>query len=371
MYRTYTLRIRPNKTQVAAFEFILKDSCETYNAALQERIEAWKLQRKSVTLYDQFKELTQLRQDPQFATIAADIQREPLRRLDLAMRGFFARVKRGDKPGFPRYRSLCRYTSFCFGEANLPVLCSTFIRVPSIKRFRFKCSRQIQGKPKTAIIKRLAKRWIVRLTCDIGPTPDKPIPTNPIGVDVGLSKFLTLSDGRSVTNPRWIRRHEAKIAAANRLLARKQKRSKNRVRALEVLRRAHQRLADQRKDFTHHISRWLVNRYALIAFEKLDIKGMLKGDFAKSILDVAWKELFWQLAYKAEYAGKWAVAVDPKGTTQRCSGCGVVVKKTLRVRTHRCSCGLVLDRDHNAALNILALGRSVVDVSLQNTGVTQ
>ena len=356
MYRSFTLRLRPTKAQQAAFDAILADSCETYNAGLQERREAWKLQRKGVTLYDQQKELTELRKDPQFATIAVDIQREPLRRLDRAFQAFFRRCKAGEKPGFPRFRSRPRYDSFLF---NLPAIREDRIKIPNLGWFRFKTSQPIEGTARTATVKRLGKKWRIRLVCDVGPAPEKCAVLNPVGIDMGLSKFITLSDGSSVDNPRWTRKHEARIAAANRLLARKQRRSKNRLRAKEALRRAHQRAGDARRNFCHHVSKWLVANYDLIAFEKLNINGMVHGTLAKSILDAAWGELIWQLAYKADYAGKWAIPVNPRGTSIRCSQCGADVRKTLADRQHVCGCGASLDRDHNAAINIKGLGMSL------------
>jgi putative transposase len=373
MFKTYELRIRPNLAQRGAFEYVLRDSAETYNAGLQERKEAWKLQRKNITLYEQFSELTELRKDERFAKIAVDIQREPLRRLDRAFKAFFRRVKAGQKPGFPRFRARARYDSFLF---NLPRILENKIKVPNLGWFKFKSSQPITGTTRTATVKRLGKKWIVRLVCDIGPAPEKRAVSNAVGIDVGLTNFVTLSDGTTIENPRWIRKHEARIAAANRKLALKQKRSKNRIRAREVLRRAHQRAASARRNFTHHVSKWLVSNYDLIAFEKLNIKNMSrsatgtiekpgknvaqKSGLNRSILDAAWGELIWQLKYKAEYAGVWAVPVNPRGTSIRCSGCGEPVPKTLADRQHICgACGLALDRDHNAARNILRLGEAL------------
>jgi putative transposase len=358
MLRTFTLRLRPTKPQAAAFEYILADSCETYNAALQERKEAWKLQRKSVTMFDQFRQLTQLRKDPLYASIGVEIQREPLRRVDRAFKDFFRRLKLGGKCGAPRFRSQSRYKSFAFGDKNI-VFRGSSIKIPNLGWCNFKNSQQIYGVPKVATIKLIGKKWLVMLCCDIGPAPEKCAISNPIGIDLGLTNFVTLSDGTSIDNPRWTRKHEARIAAANRALARKQRHSKNRLRAKEVLRRVHQRAADARRNFTHHVSKILVGTYDLIAFEKLNIKGMVRGRMAKSILDAAWGELIWQITYKAEYAGKWAVPVNPKGTSIRCSQCGANVPKTLAVRQHVCVCGASLDRDHNAALNIKGLGMSL------------
>jgi putative transposase len=370
MMRAFQYRLRPNAAQTAALEYILADSQETYNAALQERRDAWKLQRKSVTYNEQQAELTELRKDPRFAVIACDIQREPLRRVDRAFKAFFRRCKAGARqPGFPRFRSRDRYDSFAF---NLPVVRERSIKIPNLGDVRAKQCRPLQGKPKLCTVKRFGKRWIASVVCDIGPEPEKVAVSTVIGIDVGLTHFVTLSDGQQVENPRWTRQHEARIAKANRQLATKVRGSKNRGRAKEMLRRAYQLAADARKNYCHHVSKWLVANYDLIAFEKLNISGMVRGHFAKSILDAAWGLLIWQISYKAEGAGRWAVPVNPRGTSQRCSSCGETVLKELWQRQHDCpSCGLSLDRDHNASLNILALGQSAAGIpakSIQESG---
>lgn len=355
LYRTYTLRLKLNQGQVGVFEEILRDSVETYNAGLQERSEAWRLERKRIGLYDQFSELTELRRDKNFSKISIDIQREPLRRLDRAFNSFFRRCKSGDKPGFPRFRSLRRYNSFLF---SAPRVVDNRIKVPNVGWFKFKANQRPFGNPRTATVKRVGKKWLIRLVCDIGHSPEKNSVSRPIGIDLGLTNLATLSDGTCIENPRWTRKHAARIAAASRKLTLKQHRSKNRIRAREVLRRAHQRASDARKNYLHHVSKWLVGNYDLIAYEDLKIRNMVRSNLAKSIHDAAWGQLIWQITYKAESAGKWAVPVNPRGTSQNCSGCGVKVPKTLKQREHSCACGLVLDRDHNAGLNILALGMS-------------
>jgi putative transposase len=356
VFRSYELRLKPTKAQAAVFGEILRDSAETYNAALQERKEAWKLQRKSISYNDQCAELTELRKDPQFAKIAVDIQREPLRRIDKAFAAFFRRCKSGAKPGFPRFRSWRRYDSFTFGN---PKVKGDQVKIPNVGWFRFKHHRKYEGTPKTATVKRVGKKWLIRLVCDIGPAPEKRAVSTAVGIDLGLTNFVTLSDGTSIDNPRWTRQHEHRIAEANRMLARKMRGSKNRLSAKEALRRAHQRAADARKNFCHHVSKWLVGSYDLIAHEDLNVKGMVRGHFAKSILDAAWSQLIYQISYKAEYAGRYAIAVNPRGTSIRCSGCGARVEKTLADRQHNCACGVSLDRDHNAAINILRLGEAL------------
>ncbi len=223
---------------------------------------------------------------------------------------------------------------------------------------KFKTHRRWEGKPKQVRIKRRGGKWVAYVICDIGPAPEKCVVSNPVGIDVGIASLVTLSDGTKIENPRFLKKHERKLSAAKRNLDRKQRGSKNRIRAKEIARRAYQRLASVRGNHCHHISKWLVEKYDLIVYEDLDIRRMIKTSFGKSIGDAAWGALTYQVTYKAEKAGRHAIAINPKNTSQMCSGCGRIVPKKIRERTHTCPCGRSLDRDHNAALNILALGKS-------------
>ena len=361
MLRTFQFRMQPNATQAEALTRILNDNAETYNAALQERRDAWKVARKSVTYRDQQDELTELRKDPAFQWMACDIQRDPLRRVDRAFKAFFRRCKSGETPGFPRFRSRHRYDSFTF---SLPVVRAKSVKIPNLGDIRARGGRPIEGRAKLCTVKRDGKRWTASVVCDIGPAPDKCAVSNAVGIDVGISALATLSDGTIIENPRWTRKHEGRISAACRVLSHKQKRSGNRLRAREALRRAHQRASNARLNHIHHASKWLVGNYDLIAHEDLKIRNMTrsasgiveapgvnvkqKSGLNKSIMDAAWGILIYQLGYKAEQAGRYLVAVNPRGTSQKCSQCGEVVKKELSERRHRCICGADLDRDHNA-----------------------
>lgn len=350
------------------------DNCETYNACLQERIGAWKLQRKSISYRDQQDELTELRQDPAFQWMAADIMRDPLRRIDRAFKAFFKRCKSGAKPGFPRYRSRLRYDSFSFGNA---VVCrERSIKIPNVGDIRARGGRPIEGRAKLCTIKRAGKRWTASVVCDIGAAPAKRVVSRATGIDVGLTTLATLSDGTEIENPRWTKHHAERIAAKARSLSTKKRGSRNRLKAKEALRRAHQAASNARLNYIHHVSKWLVANYDLIAHEDLKISNMSKSasgtveqpgknvaqkcGLNRSIMDAAWGLLIWCITYKAESAGTWVVPVNPNGTSQRCSGCGATVRKKLSERIHACSCGLTLGRDHNAGLNILALGMSAV-----------
>jgi putative transposase len=366
MIRSFLVRLQPTIAQRVEFENILVDSCETYNAALQERRDAWKMERKNISYFDQTAQLAQLRKAPQFATISSDIQKEPLRRVDRAFKAFFRRCKAGEKPGFPRFRSLGRYDSFAWHDRIY--FTQDVLRIPLMGHVRMKFNGIVGVRAKQVVVKRIGNKWIARIVCDIGPAPDKLPISSAIGIDLGLTTFATLSDGSEIPNPRFVRKHGQSIARTQKNLARKKRGSNNRLRAKEAARRAYQRMADARMNFCHHVSKALVGKYDLIAHEDLKIANMVRGNLAKSILDAAWGQLLFQLNYKAESAGKYVVAVNPRNTSQKCSGCGVMVRKGLSCRIHECpECGLSLGRDHNAAINILALapGRGAVGCSAE------
>ena len=381
--RAFTFRLVVNRTQRTTLERILIDNCETYNAALQERRDAWQLARKPISYRDQQDELTLLRADGSYDWLGCDIMRDPLRRVDRAFKAFFRRVKAGRKPGYPRFRSRHRYDSFSW---SLPKMRDGRLRIPKVGDIRARGGRDVSGTPKICTVKREGKRWMATIVADIGEAPAKITVSKAIGIDLGVNALVTLSDGNKIDNPRWVRKHQRRIAEASRKLARKRKRSKNRLRAVEILRRAHQRARDARTNHLHHVSKWLIVNYDLIAYEDLTIQNMArsargtveepgrnvrqKAGLNRSILDAAWSILIWQLTYKAESAGRWVVPVNPRGTSQRCSQCGESVAKALSERRHVCGCGADLDRDHNAALNILALGRSAAGASLQNVSRT-
>ena len=385
MLRTFQFRLRPNAGQSALLERTLGDNCETYNAALQERRDAWKMCRESITYRNQQDELTELRKEAAFQWIACDIQRDPLRRVDRAFKAFFRRCKSGDKPGFPRFRSRYRYDSFTF---SLPVCREKSIKIPNVGDIRARGGREVEGRAKVCSIKREGKRWTASVVCEIGEAPARCAVSNPVGIDVGLTSLATLSDGTVIDNPRWTRKYDKRIAAASRALARKQRRSKNRIRARELLRRAHQRAANARLNHIHHASKWLVDNYDLIAYEDLKIRNMVrsakgteetpgsnvkqKAGLNRSIMDAAWGLLIWCIVYKAESAGKWAVPVNPRGTSQTCT-CGEPVPKTLADRWHSCpKCGREAPRDQVSGEVILqrvdfkGLGMSPVGKSAES-----
>jgi putative transposase len=361
MHRTYTMRLTPTRRQGERLAALLEECREIYNAALGERKSAWQVCRKQINYYDQQNQLTELRSlSPESASFPSAIQRDPLRRVDRAMKAFFSRLKTGEKPGYPRFRSRSRYDSFTVDAANFGFKPDGTIRIAGLGHFRFRTRCHLRGAPKELRIKWCGNHWTATVAMDIGPAPDKIAVRNAVGIDLGLTTLATLSDGAEIENPHWTKREETRLAEANREMARKKRGSSNRAKARERLRRVHQRIAGLRSSYLHRVSARLVASYDLIAYEDLRIRNMVRSTMAKSIMDAAWNQLIYQLTYKAEEAGRYAVAVDPRGTTQRCSGCGEKVPKTLAQRQHDCpKCGLSLGRDHNAALNILRLGESL------------
>jgi putative transposase len=238
-------------------------------------------------------------------------------------------------------------------ESNTVIICK-------LGGFRFKTKYKIKGTPKVLHVQRKGNRWIANISCDIGEAPEKVPVTSAVGIDLGLTTLATLSDGTEIANPRWTKQEEDRLAEAGRNISRKKNGSKNRAKSKERLRRVHQRIAGLRSAYTTDVAKCLFAKYDLVAHEALDIKEMIKSRLAKSILDAAWGSLIWKLTCEAEKAGKWLIPVNPRNTTKTCSSCGELVPKTLAQRTHSCpSCGLVLGRDHNAALNILRLGESL------------
>ena len=232
------------------------------------------------------------------------------------------------------------------------------LRLSKIGRVKIKLHRPIEGKIKTLTMTRTATgKWFAcfAVECELEPLP---VITEAMGVDMGVSNFATLSTGEAIANPKFFRVEEKRLAKAQRKLSAAKKGSPERCKRRKVVARIHERIANQRRNFAHQESRKLVNQFAMIVFENLNISGMLKNHcLAKSIADAAWNQLVQLTTYKAAKAGRGAVQVNPCNTSKRCSRCGELVEKELRVRMHACvGCGLTIDRDHNAALNILALG---------------
>ena len=354
MVLTFKYRLNPTAAQATFLAGELKEACSLYNAALEERIQAWKVCRKSINYYDQANQLKAMRADGCLTLANFSCCQDVLRRVDRTFKAFFARVKRGDKPGFPRFRSARRYDSITFPSYGdgCRLLPSGKLRVQGAGHINMKLHRPLEGKIKTVAVKREAGRWFAcfSVECDAKPLPASP---EQVGIDVGLNSFAVLSDGTEIQNPRHYRNAEARLRRCQRKVARRKKGSNRRRKAVRLLQRANIEVRNQRADFVHKESRKIVNRFGLIAVEDLNVKGLAGGMLAKSVNDAGWSQFLGFIAYKAASAGREFIQVDPRGTSQTCL-CGARVPKTLQDRWHAClACGLSAGRDHVSAQVIL------------------
>jgi putative transposase len=304
--RTFKYRLYPHRRQREKLQATLDVCRELYNAALQERREAWSSHRKSIDYVAQAKQLGEIktiRED--LRALHSQVLQDALRRIDKAFQAFFLRCRRGQVPGFPRFRSQSRYDSFTYPQTGFKL--SGRLTLSKIGDLKMKLHRPIQGQIKTLTIKRENGMWYACFSCVV---EAELLPANAkaVGLDVGLSSFVVPSDGRGIGNPRWYQ---------------------------------------------------IVNHYGLIFVEDLNVKGLSRGWLSKSVHDAGWAAFFQKLSYKAESAGRWFLPVDARGTSQRCP-CGEPNLKRLSNREHVCvKCGLVTTRDHASAMEILRLGLSL------------
>lgn len=352
MIKTFRYRLYPTKAQTETLNAHLAICCELYNAALYERRDAWKLQQKVISYFDQTIQLTEIKTNRvEVGEVNANALENVLKRVDLAFKGFFQRVKRGAKPGYPRFRSASRYDSLTFRQIG-NALRGNKLRLSRMGSVRVKLHRPLIGDIKTLTVKREAGRWFALFVVECETQPML-FNSRAVGIDVGLRAFATMSDGTAIENPRWFQSGQAKLRRLQRRVARRRKGSQRRRKAVLLLQRFHNNIRDQRRDFHHKQSRKIVNANGLIAVENLNVKGLASGMLAKSVNDAGWSNFLFMLAYKAESAGRVFVKVDPRGTSQMCT-CGAEVRKTLAERRHFClNCGLSADRDHVSARIIL------------------
>lgn len=366
---TYKYRLRPTKGQHRALERLLESQRLLYNAALEERIGCYRATGRGRSYVDQCKALTELRADSDFSAVPVNLQRWTLKRLDEAFAAFFRRVKaRKAKAGFPRFRGKGRWDAFGFNEF-------AGIRFDG-KRLRFK------GLPgglkvhlhrplpepldiRACVFRRDPKGWAVCLQAKVAAAEPRP-GTRAVGIDLGLKSFLVRSDGIAVEAPKFGRRAGKELRRRQRALARCKRGSRRRSKAKARVARLHMAIADARRTWLHRQSARLAREFDVIVAEKLNVAGMVRHPrLSGAIADAAWNAFLGMVDYKAERAGGRLIRVDPRNTTQACSACGAIVPKTLAERTHRCGCGLAIDRDLNAALNVL---RAVAGPGRHNAG---
>ena len=268
MRRAYVFRLRPTARQHVTLAACVQAHRELYNAALQERRDAWSHSKTRITYGDQSAQLSEIRaMRPDQAVWSFSSQQATLRQLNRAFAGFFRRVKAGQTPGYPRFKGAARFDSVQGpkdgdGARWLPERRRVYLQ--GVGQIKVHLHRQVQGRVKTIQIKRQGRRWMLVLSCDDVPTDPLPSTGRQAGVDVGIVSFATTSDGARVDNPRWGRRSADRLAAAQRRLARAKRRSNNRDRRRETVAARHRKIANQRKDFHHKQARLFVARYDLL-----------------------------------------------------------------------------------------------------------
>jgi putative transposase len=359
MRKTYRYRVYPTKKQLHLLNDTLSECRWLYNHLLEMRKTTYEQTGKNLSLYQQQDTFSLLKeQRPTLKKVHSQVLQNVAVRIDLAFKAFFRRLKAGEKPGFPRFRGADRYDSFTFPQSGFSITRDGRVCLSKIGTVKMVYHREIKGKIKTCTINRASTgKWYVCFSVECEPErlPER---GEQVGIDVGLKTFATLSNAQEIANPRFIRREEKALAKVQRKHSQLEKGTPERRKHRKVIARVHERVAFKRTNFTHQESRQIVDRFGVICVEDLMVNRMVHNHcLAKSISDAAWSQFFGQLSSKAEEAGRAFVKVNPAYTSQTCSTCGHRQKMPLSERVYHCPCCLlVMDRDLNAAKNILALG---------------
>ena len=379
--RAFRFLLQPTVKQRAALERLVVGQRELYNAALEERREAWRWNRRTVSRYDQYRTLTGLRQvRPDTLAFGVTVCRGTLNRLDQAFKAFFRRVRMGETPGFPRFQGQGRFDSVSWPDRSGWKLDQARRRLylQGVGQVRYRPNRPLRGVAKTITVRHEGRRWFLTVFCVGVPTRVLPATGRSVGLDVGVASLATLSDGTVIANPRPGRRAAERLAAAQREYTTKVRGSIRRRRGAQRIGALHRKAANQRRDHLHKVSSGLVGAYDLIVHEDLKIANMTrrpapranddgghgpngasaKSGLNRSILDAGWGTLLGMIAYKAEDAGRQVIAVDPRHSSQRCWRCGHTdAANRLSQAEFRCqACCHQAHADLNAARNILRAG---------------
>ncbi|MGA8297471.1 MAG: transposase [Acidimicrobiales bacterium] len=380
--RTFKYRLHPTKRQQSALSDLLSKQGELYNAALEARRGAWAWEKRSQSYIDDCRVLTELwTVRPDVLECGVTVCRGTLKRLDRAFSDFYRRCRRGEKPGYPRFRSRSRFDSVQWEDRSGWKLdeARCRLRLLGIGEVKVRLHRPVRGVAKAITVKREGSKWWVSIRCvDV---PAEPLPTTgrSVGIDLGVHNLVATSEGKLIPAGRYLRCSKDELGRAQRDLARKHLGSKRRKKAGARLGALHRRITNRRRDELHKLSRGLVNAYDVICYEHLSPKKMSrrpkpksdgKGGYLKngaraksglnrSIHDASWGTLVAMVSYKAEDAGRALIAVEPRFTSQRCPSCEHVDKMNRNKERFCCvSCGFSGHADLVAATNILRAGRA-------------
>lgn len=386
--RTYVFRLRPTRAQHAALETVLTDQRRLYNAALEERIGAWRNGKVSIGFNDQTKSLTQIRGfDESYGGVPYNISKWTLKRLDDAMKAFFRRFRAGQKPGFPRFRSAARWSSFGFHQKDGLRLKGNRLLFSGgiVGGIRMKMHRRLPDGAivKSAVFTKEVGIWRAALSCEVPVSAANDGGTT-IGIDVGVAHLATDSNGRHYVNIRAGGDRARRVRRAQRALARCRRGSRRRGKVCARLTREQRSLRNARTTHLHDVSSAIARSASTIFVEDLRLRNMTrsargsvvdlgvnvrqKAGLNRALADAAPGRLIQMIAYKAESAGGKMIRINPRNTSRTCSFCGKVDATQLSKTRYRCGCGLDLHRDHNAAINIRARGLTTLYEAARGLG---
>lgn len=352
--------MKPTKHQVTILNRQL-DLCRwVYNQTLALRKNAWDDEQKHIGYYESKRYIAIWKQDkPELKEVHSHVLQDVSMRVDLALQAFFRRVRNGEEPGFPRFKGKGWYDSLTYFETGFK-LEGNNLWLSKIGYIKVWLHRPVEGVIKRLTIRRSStKKWYVSFIVEDVPKKNLPRSEKAVGIDVGISNFAVFSDGTFIENQRYLAVCESKLSVAQSKKDKRPLGSPEKRRAAKKVSHIYERLGNLRDNFAHQLSHGIVDDYGIICMEDIDIASMIekKPYMAKSVLDVSWSRFRTYVMYKAASAGRKMVLVSPAYTSQICSGCGTIVKKDLSERVHNCPiCGLSIDRDLNAAKNILRLG---------------
>jgi putative transposase len=364
--RAYKFRIYPDAKRQSEIELQLTLSKEFYNLLLEKSIKAYREGNRKLSMSTLNRFAKEIEKNRKFLQIYSQARCEIKYRVLRAYQNFFRRVKekksgKGIKVGFARFKSKDRYRSITYPQENGSFTIvkknkKQMLRVSRIGGMQIELHREIEGKIKTLTIKKRAREYFAIFTTVKEIELPKVEDTNPAGIDMGLNSFIALSDGTKIEKPKFAKKAEKHIARWQRIVAKRQKGSKRREKAKLNLQRKWEHVANQSNDFAHKLSDKLVNSgYTSFAVEDLHIQNMAKNhNLAQSIHNASWSRFIQMLSYKAESAGMKVIKVDARNTSKECSSCGNVQDMPLSKRAYICNrCGMQMDRDINASINIL------------------
>jgi len=362
MIRSYKYKLYPSKSQEGRLEYILQASRELYNSLLEMQKARYAVEKKFFSNSEMSRVATGLRK--KYTGVHAHVFQTTTKRLDLAFKRFFTHRK--DGAGFPRFKSAKRHKSFSFKEyGNGFKIRGKKLYVSGVGNVSVRWHRELPATPKTATLKRYPDGWYVIFVVEITEGPDKADKTSEVGLDFGLKNFVTDSNGTKIPNPKYFKKTLSRIKHVQAELSKKQKGSRRYYKTLHKLQKLYQKTTNQKKDFLHKLSRQLVTRNRLIVLEDINISNLRDKQKSKAakrtLIHTNFSEFVRMLQYKAEEAGTEVVLVNPAYTSKTCSACGHVnrgLQITQRMLVCE-ACGAAMDRDHNAAVNILRAGRAL------------